>query len=160
MQGVVDVKITIDISSDYQGKEIIIRSAEDDEELKSIVKSIKEIGSHFDQIHGYLDETVYALNLSEILFFETNERNVYAHTKDNAFLIHYRLYELEENLPDNFVRVSKSAILNVELVSTLTKSVTGNLIEFTDSYKTMYVSRRFLKNLQNSLQQRSFTNEK
>nr|WP_238333980.1 LytTR family DNA-binding domain-containing protein [Companilactobacillus halodurans] len=91
------------------------------------------------------------MELKDILFFETNDRNVYAHTIDNAFLIHYRLYELEENLPDNFLRVSKSSILNVDEILSLTSSVTGNLIHFKNTYKTLYVSRRFLKNLKNKL---------
>lgn len=96
------------------------------------------------------------MQLREILFFETNERNVYAHTVDNAFLIHYRLYELEENLPDDFLRVSKSSILNVNEILSLTRSVTGNLVKFKNTYKQIYVSRRFLKELKNKLNQRKF----
>jgi Response regulator of the LytR/AlgR family len=66
------------------------------------LRNLQEIDTKLHNINGYLDNTVYSLSTQDILFFETNDRNVYAHTKDNAFLIHYRLYELEENLPDNF----------------------------------------------------------
>lgn len=148
------MKIKLDISPVYKEKEVIIKSAEDDDEVKEIVHSLQEVESKFNHLNGYLGETVYSLELSEILFFETNDRNVYAHTINNAFLIHYRLYELEENLPDNFLRVSKSSILNVDEILSLSRSVTGNLIQFKNTYKKIYVSRRFLKDLKTRLDQR------
>lgn len=148
------MKIRLDISSEYQDKEVIIRANKKDEEVAEILRNLQEIDTKLHNINGYLDNTVYSLSTQDILFFETNDRNVYAHTKDNAFLIHYRLYELEENLPDNFLRVSKSSILNVDEVKSLTQSVMGNLIQFRDSYKQIYVSRRFLKKLKLKLNQR------
>ena len=148
------MKIRLDISSEYQEKEVIIRANKKDEEVAEILCNLQEIDTKLHNINGYLDNTVYSLSTQDILFFETNDRNVYAHTKDNAFLIHYRLYELEENLPDNFLRVSKSSILNVDGVKSLTQSVMGNLIQFRDSYKQIYVSRRFLKKLKLKLNQR------
>ncbi|HJF86898.1 MAG TPA: LytTR family transcriptional regulator [Companilactobacillus farciminis] len=148
------MKIRLDISSEYQEKEIVIRANKKDEEVAEILRNLQEIDTKLHNINGYLDNTVYSLSTQDILFFETNDRNVYAHTKDNAFLIHYRLYELEENLPDNFLRVSKSSILNVDEVKSLTQSVMGNLIQFRDSYKQIYVSRRFLKKLKLKLNQR------
>jgi len=150
------MKIRVDVSSDYPEREIIIKSPLDDDELKKLVKQIKIIQNELSQINGYIGETVYSLELKNILFFETNDRNVYAHTVNNAFLIHYRLYELEEKLPDNYLRISKSSILNLNEISSLTRSVTGNLVEFKNTYKTLYVSRRFLKDLKNSLDKREF----
>ncbi|WP_162000227.1 LytTR family transcriptional regulator DNA-binding domain-containing protein [Companilactobacillus halodurans] len=145
------MKIRLDISAGYPEKEIVIKANKKDAEVDEIVNTLQNIASKFNQLTGFIGETAYSLELKDILFFETNDRNVYAHTIDNAFLIHYRLYELEENLPDNFLRVSKSSILNVDEILSLTSSVTGNLIHFKNTYKTLYVSRRFLKNLKNKL---------
>jgi len=150
------VKIKLDISPQYSEKEVVIRAAKDDDEVKEIMNSVKDVENRFNHLNGYLDDTVYSLSFKDILFFETNDRNVYAHTSNNAFLIHYRLYELAENLPNNFLRVSKSSILNVDEVISLSKSITGNLVKFRNSYKQIYVSRRFLKDLKISLNQRKF----
>ncbi|APX71726.1 LytTR family transcriptional regulator [Companilactobacillus allii] len=150
------MKIRVDVSPDYSEKEIVIKSPEDDAELKELLDKIKNINNQLGKISGYIDDTVYSLTLNSILFFETDDRNVYAHTTNNAYLIHYRLYELENSLPDNFLRVSKSSILNVDEVVSLTRSVTGNLVQFKESYKTLYVSRRFLKGLKNKLDQKEF----
>lgn len=145
------MKIKVDISSKYSEKEIVIKSPVEDDELKAIIAKIQNIENKFSRINGYVKDTVYSLNLKDILFFETNDRNVYAHTIKNTFLIHYRLYELEDKLPDNFLRVSKSSIINVAEIASLSRSVTGNLVQFKNSYKTIYVSRRFLKELKNKL---------
>ena len=150
------MKIKLDISPQYSEKEVVIRAAKDDDEVKEIMNSVKDVENRFNHLNGYLDDTVYSLSFKDILFFETNDRNVYAHTSNNAFLIHYRLYELAENLPNNFLRVSKSSILNVDEVISLSKSITGNLVKFRNSYKQIYVSRRFLKDLKISLNQRKF----
>ncbi|AYE39232.1 LytTR family transcriptional regulator [Companilactobacillus zhachilii] len=154
------MKIKLNLSSEYREKEIVINAAQKDDEVQQILDSLKDVEEKFNHLNGYLGETVYSLALKDILFFETNDRNVYAHTTTNAFLIHYRLYELEENLPDNFLRVSKSSILNIDEILSLSRSVTGNLVQFRDSYKQIYVSRRFLKELKERLKQRSFKHEK
>lgn len=150
------MRIKLDISPEYKHKEIVIKSDKKDDEVQAIIASIKNVESEFNHLNGYIGETVYSLELRDILFFETNDRNVYAHTADNAFLIHYRLYELEENLPDNFLRISKSSILNVDEILSLSRSVMGNLVQFKNTYKQIYVSRRFLKDLKNKLSQRKF----
>jgi len=150
------VKIRLDISPDYQEKEVVIKAAQKDDEVQQIMDSIKDVAEKFNHLNGYIGETVYSLALKDVLFFETNDRNVYAHTTNNAFLIHYRLYELEENLPDNFLRISKSSILNVDEILSLSRSVTGNLVEFKNTYKQVYVSRRFLHELKDKLKQRKF----
>lgn len=150
------MKIRLDISPDYQEKEVVIKAAQKDDEVQQIMDSIKDVAEKFNHLDGYIGETVYSLALKDVLFFETNDRNVYAHTINNAFLIHYRLYELEENLPDNFLRISKSSILNVDEILSLSRSVTGNLVEFKNTYKQVYVSRRFLHELKDKLKQRKF----
>jgi len=150
------VKIKVDISSEYSEKEIIVRAPKDDEELQELLDKLKNIENEISHINGYIGETVYSIDLKDVLFFETNDRNVYVHTTNNAFLTHYRLYELEENLPDNFLRISKSSILNLDEIISLSRSVTGNLVQFRDTYKTLYVSRRYLKELKNRLDQRKF----
>lgn len=148
------MKIKLDISPDYSEKEIVIKANANDAEVQEIVNRLKDVDSKINHLDGYLDETVYSLETKDILFFETNDRNVYAHTSDKAFLIHYRLYELENNLPDNFLRISKSSILNVDEILSLSRSVTGNLVQFKNSYKQIYVSRRFLRDLKDKLKQR------
>ena len=62
------------------------------------------------QSYFYQGDRSYYLPLEDILFFETDGKEILAHTIDQMYTIKYRLYELEEILPGYFMRVSKSTI--------------------------------------------------
>ncbi|MBO7600422.1 MAG: LytTR family transcriptional regulator [Lachnospiraceae bacterium] len=87
-----------------------------------------------------------------MLFFETSGEQVWAHTADEEFLVKYKLYELENMLPDMFMRVSKSTILNTAKIYSILRNLTAaSKIEFYKSKKTVFVSRFYYKELKNKL---------
>jgi len=91
---------------------------------------------------------------SEILFFETDNNQVMAHTANEIFLTGSKLYELEKILPWYFSRISKSAILNVKKVYAITRNLTASsLIEFEGTPKHVYVSRVYYKPLKEKLEE-------
>ena len=66
-----------------------------------------------DQIPGYMDDEIRFLKIHEIECFVVEGEKTFALYSDNKrYLIRKRLYELEEALPGNFERISKSAIAN------------------------------------------------
>ena len=70
----------------------------------------------FGELTYKKDNIEYYISLNEVLFFETEENNVFAHTLENVYQVKYKLYELEKILPGNFMRVSKSSILNIDYI--------------------------------------------
>lgn len=96
------------------------------------------------------------LPLTTVLFFEATGHKVHAHTRTTSYQVSQSLVSLATKLPANFCRVSKSAIVNTQLVRSLTKSLTGNLIEFEATHKQLYASRRYYRNLKSSLEKGSF----
>lgn len=95
-----------------------------------------------------------ALPLTDIMFIEATGHEVAVHTVSNVYRAHSSLSALSTSLPANFQRVSKSAVVNVQRVYSLTKTLTGNLLAFHDSPKQLYVSRRFYRPLKLILEQR------
>ncbi|WP_444965339.1 LytTR family DNA-binding domain-containing protein [Pediococcus pentosaceus] len=96
----------------------------------------------------YSGSTEFYLEVGDILFFETEDRQVRAHTENQLYTTHQRLYELEENLPIEFIRISKSCIVNVNKILALTKSLSNCLVQFQNLHKQVYASRRYYKSLQ------------
>ena len=97
---------------------------------------------------GKLYNIEYYISLKEVLFFETEENNVFAHTLENVYKVKYKLYELEKLLPGNFMRVSKSSILNIDYIYSITRNITASsIVEFQNTYKKVYVSRNYYKPL-------------
>ena len=93
--------------------------------------------------------------VDNILFFETSENRISAHTNNETYYVKYRLYELEEKLPKNFLRISKSTIVNINQIFGITHTITSpNIIQFYNSHKQVYVSRFYFKNLKSRLEER------
>ena len=105
-------KVKIEIDPNMEGCEVTIRCAEIDETVAKIQKLLKE--AEEQHISFFKDDKEFFLPLSDILFFETEEGSIWAHTESESFEVRNKLYELEERLPSFFFRISKSAILNVK----------------------------------------------
>lgn len=68
-----------------------------------------------------------------------------------------KLFELEEILPRKFVRVSKSAIVNVKHIYSVERNITSaSLICFAGTHKQLYASRSYYKLLKLRLGERRF----
>ena len=148
------MKIRIELDSSIE-EEVIIRCRELTEEVQMIQKTLADLASKNHRFVFYKGDTEYYLPLAEILFFETEEKVIYAHTKDDMYQMKYRLYELEEFLPGHFMRISKSTILNTNKVYSIQRNLTASsVVEFQNSHKQVFVSRHYYKPLKNKLEEK------
>lgn len=148
------VKVKLELDPDQQETEITIHAKSLTPEVERIYHQLQTDSEHPDQIEGMMDNTSYYLSINNILFFETDAKQVMAHTTRNAYFVKYKLYELENLLSGQFMRVSKSTILNLDQICAVTKSISNCQIKFHDSYKTVYVSRRYYRDLNERLKER------
>lgn len=148
------MKIRIEIDENLEEDEVTIKCKEINQTIKRVQQSISS-ANLIPKLIFYKNDTEYYLNKNDILFFETSENSVEAHTEKEVYKIKYRLYELEEMLPNNFVRVSKSTILNVNQIYSINRNLTSSsLVQFYKSYKQVYVSRNYNKILKQRLEER------
>lgn len=93
--------------------------------------------------------------MNDILFFETADSGVVAHTGNDLYEARYKLYELEEILPGFFMRVSKSTILNTTHIFSINRNLTASsVVAFENTHKKVYVSRYYYKPLIRKLEER------
>ena len=150
------MKIRIELTDDSSEDEVLIRCKRIDETIQKIHQYVLEQSRSSSKITFYKKNQEFYFPLDEVLFFETEGENIYAHTSDDVYLIKYRLYELEEILPRQFVRAAKSAIVNITQVYSITRNLTASsLISFINSHKHVYVSRYYYRELQQRLNERS-----
>ena len=89
------------------------------------------------------------IKLDEILFFKADEKYVEIHTMDQKYLITDSLTTLTEQLPDDFVRVHRSAIINLNHMDEIIR-LSSNVFEvrMKNSDKTrLPLSRKYKKSL-------------
>ena len=100
-------------------------------------------------------DTEFYMPLNEVLFMETDGNAIQVHTRDDIYQTRYKLYELEELLPGQFMRVSKSAILNTSHVYSITKNLSSlSVVQFRNTHKQVYVSRMYYKPLKCKLEEK------
>lgn len=104
------------------------------------------------QLIGYKEKTAVFLDIAAICCFVTENNKVYAHTAAEKLLLKSRLYQLEQTLPQNFIKINQSCIANIQKIERFDASFSGTLrVIFKNGY-TDYVSRRNLKTIKERLE--------
>lgn len=147
------MKIRIELEEGLDEDEILIRCHSLTDEITRIQNVLSSAVAARQNLVLYKADAEYYVALEDILFFETESNGINAHTRDNVYQVKYRLYELEEILPRNFLRISKSAIINVREIYSLSKSSlsTTSVAAFSNSHKQVFVSRHYVKLLKEKL---------
>lgn len=149
------MKIRIEIDENLIEDEVVIHCASINEEVTKVQKAISEVVNASQKLVFYKEATEYYLELDEILFFETDESGISAHTRKEVYQTKYKLYELEDLLPGFFMRVSKSTILNTRHIYSINRNLTASsVVAFAGTHKQVYVSRYYYKPLISKLEEK------
>lgn len=140
------MKVKIEIEEGLAEEEIVIRCGRLNDLVVGIQNYISEQGNGKRCLSLRSGEKTFFIPLEKIFFFETEGRELRAHTANKMFSCDYKLYELEELLPGRFMRISKSSIANLDCVYSITKNLAASsIMEFRDSSKKTLVSRSYYK---------------
>ena len=112
------MKLFVRVVPDISETEIEVRCHERNQEVNNIIDIIK--GST-DVLVGINEkgqsERIY---VSQILYLEAVDRDVFAYKAEGVYKIRKTLYELEGDLKTKlFVRISKSVIVNIKAVKSV-----------------------------------------
>lgn len=140
------MKVVISIDEDIDDTVVHIQCNEITEEILQLQNKLKDQSTIIREIKAKKDEVEYYIPLDDVLFFESFGRVIVMHTKKDSFVIKDKLYELEVLLPNTFIRVSKSSIVNIKKIYAINKRfVSTGVIEFKDCDKDTSISRSYYK---------------
>ena len=146
------MKVKIEIEEGLEEEEVVIRCGSLNDSVVSLQNYISKQNSGKRCLTLTSGETDFFVPIEEIYFFETEGRELRAHTADRIFTCSYKLYEL---LPGSFMRISKSTIANLDYIYSITRNLTASsVVEFSGSKKRAMVSRSYYKLLVDRLQTR------
>lgn len=110
---------------------------------------------NINEIIGMQGNSIYILNVSDIIEFYSDEKKNYCKTADGDFVIKEKLYFLEDNLPkDKFIRISNSVIVNIQKVKCFDTSILGSIIIIFKDNTQEYVSKRRVSSVMKFLKDR------
>lgn len=93
---------------------------------------------------------IFHFRSRNIIYIESVKRYLHFYTNDNNFYIPYMtLEEVNQYLPDNFVQINKSQIININMVV----SMNGYILKLKGIDESLEISRRRKKDVFNLLMQ-------
>ncbi len=118
-------------------------------------KRVKELVSEYNgegKILAYTEDDVKLLSPSEIECFAVTDGKTEAVTlSGERFRVKRRLYELEQTLPSDFIKINKSCIANKNRVERFSAAFSGAVDVIFKSGHTDYVSRRCFAQIKKEL---------
>ena len=135
------MKFTLKIQKDRE-EELLIYAHED----RPVFEEIRRMLQCPEQtLVGYNEENIVILSPAETVCFITEKDRVYALVGKKRYLVKKRLYQIEELLNRDYVRINQGCIANLKQISRFAVSIGGSLeVIFSNGYRD-FVSRRELK---------------
>ena len=91
------------------------------------------------------------LEFSEIFMFRVEDKKVNVYTENQEYIIKKPLYQVEETLTSDFVRISKTTIVNLKKIKRVAPSLKGMMfIELKNGLKDN-ISRKYLSEFKRAL---------
>ncbi|MBS4769882.1 LytTR family transcriptional regulator [Carnobacteriaceae bacterium zg-C25] len=146
------MKLIIELDESLQDIEVTIKTPAFNENFSNLQKAIEMSTKQTLKYVFYKENSEYYIPISDILFFETQDNIVCAHTEKDTYTTKLKLYEIESSMPFDFIRISKSTIVNTKKIHALNKSFSGtSTISFYKTHKQVHVSRHYYKALKDRL---------
>ena len=100
----------------------------------------------------FLDGDIHLIAPSDVYYFEYVDQKVFVYGKTKVYEIKSKLYELEEQLAKtDFIRVSKSCILNLNKIGSLAPSLGGRFEARLKNGEKVIISRQYVNLLKEVL---------
>ncbi len=142
------MKITIEIPMPGEEDEIIVRCANLDDRLLKLIQALRTE----DMLIGYIEDRIVKLSFKEVYYFEAVDNKVFSYTAKETYEIHKKLYEIEQEFEHtDFLRVSKSVIVNVSKIAYVKPILNGRFEAMLRNDEKIIVSRQYVSELKKKL---------
>jgi len=145
------MKVEIQIDPDLEEPVVVLRAPSPTKEVEALARRLR--GEAPPQpFTVYRGREAVRVSRSMVLRFFAEDKGVLCQTRQGAFAVRQRLYELEEELAGTrFVRVSNSEIVNLDRVAGLDLTLAGTIKLTLEGGTVCWVSRRYVKKIKQAL---------
>lgn len=143
------MKVSIENIPAGSETEIIIKYYELDEELEQLISYIKSTSK---KLIGYTDLQMNIINPNDVFYFESVDNKVFIYCKEKVFQSRLKLYEIEEEYKNgDFFRASKSTILNISKIESVSPIFYGKFEALLKNGEKVLISRQYVPILKKKL---------
>jgi DNA-binding LytR/AlgR family response regulator len=144
------MKVNLFVSRDIEEPYADIHTNELTDNVSKAI-SILESDESPDMVAVKKGSDIALLQLDEIFMFRVEDKQVKVYTENSEYLIKKPLYQVEETLGSDFVRISKTTIVSLKKIERVTPSLKGMMfIELKNGLKDN-ISRKYLPDFKQAL---------
>lgn len=142
------MKITIEEPKIGENDEIIIKCHHLNPEIMHLLSKLKSQNT----LIAYIDNEIHRLLPSSIYYIESVNNKTFLYASDATYESKHKLYELEEILQSHdFLRVSKSFIINIDKIKSFVPVFSGRLEAVLTNGERVVISRQYVNALKERL---------
>ena len=113
--------------------------------------SILESEEASDMLAVKKGSDITLLEFNDIYMFRVEDKQVNVYTENSNYLVKKPLYQIEEELDQSFIRISKTTIVNLKKIDRVAPSLKGMMfIQLKNGLKDN-ISRKYLPNFKEAL---------
>lgn len=142
------MKVTVQYNQQLLKDELLISACEQSPSLTRIVDFAEK---ELFYVIGLWEKEKVRIDLKNIQRIYSANKQVFCVANGQEYQLSERLYQLQEKLPNSFVQISRTEIIQIQTVEKFAITKSGIIeIIFTDGQKTS-ASRRYLKKVREVL---------
>lgn len=146
------MKVECKISADYREPYAVLHINKMTETVAEIISMLEKENTNALTLIATKDKKTYFIKPEDISLVRTEGRDIVCYDKHkNRYLLDKPLYELENMLDMDFVRISKSAIANINQINHVEASFNGTMELVMKNGIKDYISRSFRKSFRERL---------
>lgn len=146
------MKVECKISEDYKEPYAVLYINQMTPAMAEIISMLEKEEAGSLTLAATRERKMYFLKAEDISLVRTEGREMVCYDKDrNRYLLDKPLYEWERILDMHFVRISKSALVNIDQIDHVAAGFNGTMELVMKNGVTDYISRSFRKNFRERL---------
>lgn len=137
------MKLVVDQSPEYQDVEITVRCGVMDKRLEDLIAQMR---LYAFSVTGIKDGSKYFISMNHIFYFESIDERTFIYCEKEVYECEMRIYELESQLAQtNFIRISKSCILNLMKLECVSPLMNGKLEAKLYNGEKLIINRHYVQ---------------
>jgi len=100
---------------------------------------------------AYVDSETHRVNPANVFYMEAVDKKTFLYCERDVYESKLKLYELEELALTDFFRISKSVIVNLSKIKSLSPSLSGRVEAVLTNSERVIISRQYVSELKKAL---------
>ena len=143
------MKVTVEECPGLGQTQVTVRCEKLDEQVSRLLELLRLSDA---RLVGEKEGQTCIVEENQVLYIDTVDRGTFLYTAEGIYESHLRLYELERQLaPRDFLRISKSAIVNFGQVRSLRPDFGGRMLLTMSNGEVVVANRQYVPAIKKKL---------